>query len=1456
MAFFRRLFRLGTEKKKPRRYEHVRRDVNPEDAWLVLGELGDGAFGKVFKAQNKVTGALAAAKVIATPSEEELEDYVVEIDILACCDHPNIIKLLDALYWDGQLWILVEFCAGGAVDAAILELEKGLTEEQIRAACKQLLLALQYLHGCKIIHRDVKAGNVLLTLDGDVKLADFGVSAKNSSTFQRRASFIGTPYWMAPEVVQCETSKENPYGYKADIWSLGITLIEMAEMEPPHHDLNPLRVLLKIAKSQPPTLRHPKRWSEDFKDFLRKSLEKSPEARWSASQLLQHPFVADVCDKRPLRELVAEARADVLEEFEEEEEEQALPPRQEHGDSLCLPSPGEPERSLSATNDGAAPPCPAAGEGQGPAVAAAPIAPHGDTQDSTEQAGRPHEGQDAHPGVQEEPGQSIPHLRPKKVSDLLKQARRKSSPILTGSVRLPPKRPSEFLKLMRRRSFFGGFKSHEVVSEQRGADGGELSGEQPPEHLLSGPGRMALDALQGTPDHMEVGEGVKGCREEPNALESPSKTAELLPGKSHAGDTAEMQEQKVEQVGPMAEGQQTAAAAQTNPTLPPKSGTEEQAREHTTCNLLALPQDRVDGGWIKSSSAEMLDNAPVPIPGRWAISAERRRKTRSLVEKQHLDRACGSRPHATRCAMGGSQLVAALDLGHVRTKAQGFEESVAELRHGFTGSLLELKDAGVKLQTEVGSSMAGEWEDGPGKGRHGAERAPKGPEGDGEPGETDPGQERVPPGETLLMQSAIEEVAVGSEELEGWQETPDGQGETGEGNNGEKNTAAHESTTNSLELTEQDGEEEAADTMTTSHLGEDDQCSVVETSPKGTLVLAEVNSEDVRECLPGDRNPAGDAVGEEELPAGERLEADCAVQAKEGLVSEEAQNSTEDSSPEEILGPVKEEMEEKVENGSREKQLLAGYSNACEKQDGNGEEEKEERNLLGDHGVKVAPAPTGPSRDKFGGEMGDLGNGAVPEPQKPCGGHPKATKTVSFAALRRTSSCVAWRVGDIPDPPSGNSSTQERGEEPLPQVNPADTQAPSPSVEEAQQEPPSLRRTVKKTRRFVVDGEEVSVTTAKTVSKAETREKMRSARREELRELRVLQKEEQRAQSQLEQKFHQQREQMFRHIEQEMTSKKQYYDREVETLERHYRQLKERQELEYTVKLRDDAKRLKSLQEKDGEKRMQELKGNKTEEQRFLQRQQEELNAALQRVVQEHKKKMMSVDWECISKIHSLRRARESVVWSMEQGHLQEKYQLFRQQVKEQHALQRQQLRKRHEKETERLNRFHHLLLEELRSQQTHERAQLLKSQRCDAKARLALFKGNLKIQEVNGAEQRERAKQFLQQEDKRQRAEAQQQREQHAQQLQQLQQQQAENLVELEQMQSEKMHLLADQERRQLARLDGEHAMELSEWKQRLAARKEMLEEELGNSLPAQQRGGPHGTRSGRISRFFHLPS
>ncbi|XP_065712796.1 serine/threonine-protein kinase 10-like [Patagioenas fasciata] len=1378
MAFLRRLFGFSEKKRPPRWYEHVKRDIDPEETWLVLGELGDGAFGKVFKAQNKVTGVLAAAKVIDTPSEEELEDYVVEIEILACCDHPNITKLLDALYWDGRLWILVEFCPGGAVDAAILELEKGLTEEQIRVVCKQLLLALRYLHGRRIIHRDVKAGNVLLTLDGDVKLADFGVSAKNSSTVQRRVSFIGTPYWMAPEVVQCETSKENPYGYKADIWSLGITLIEMAEMEPPYHELNPLRVLLRIAKSQPPTLRHPKRWSEDFKDFLRKSLEKSPEARWSASQLLQHPFVAGISDKRPLRELVAEARADVLEEEDEEEGPVALP-GQEHGESSCPPTPGV----------------------------------HLDLQ-PPDAVGRVLEELCVPSDVQ-----AVAEPRSKRASNLLKQMRR-SLPGPVGSMRVPVKRPSEFLKLLRRRSLFGEMKPQEPAKEQHEAEPRGLE-------------IMELDVPQGTSAPAETGGEVQ--EEETNLLGTSCDVTELPLAPQQAGDLAEVQEMKVEQVGPKADRvglkvEPQGANQHPYPSLVAKTSMEGHLTAPPSPDLIPKSDDSTESSRDSTCSSLAL---PAPLARDWGNGL----------------------------AVG--QLLAALDLWTLGTKTQSFK-SLAEHQQRVPRSLLDLR-------VEVGFSGDG---DGLGEDGDGAGRAPVGPEG---AGETEMMEQRVPVGEGSLMPGVMEEVVVRLDVLKGWQEPLDG-----ERNKGERNFIMCEPNAEALDLVEQEmGRNEDKDT--------DHVETGVETSPEEALMPAEVKLEEdvVKGCLIGDCKPVEDAASlEEPTVDGEKPEAEPAARAGEESVSEEAQNPAEDSSFMEIPGFVGEEMEEKEENSPRDNQPRAAPGDGWEGRAGNGE--------LGEDGVQVAPGSEEPPRDGPGEGMGGLdGHGAALEPQETFGGHPKATKTMNFGGLVRMSSQAqaAWDAGTTPGP----SITAKQGEEPSPGENPAGVEDPNPLpaaaqplplAGEAKKEPVLLQRTVKKTRRFVVDGEEVSVTTARTVGKAGARDDMvRSARRQELRALRVLQKEEQRAQSQLEQKFHQQRELMFRHVEQEMTSKKEFYDREVESLERRYRQLRERQELEYTARLQDEAKRLKSLQEKDSRRRMQELKGDGREvragaasvppgawgrsrlfsgmksphdspqEQRFLQQQQEELNAALQRVVQEHKKKMMSIDWECSSKIHSLRRARESVVWSMEQGHLQEKYQLFGQQVKEQHTLQRQQLRKRHEKEMERMKRFHQFLLEDLRSQHAQERAQLLKSQRCDAKTHLALFKENLKSQEASGAKQR--AKQFLQHEERRQREAAQQQQEQQMQQMQELQQQQAESLAELEQMQSEKMNLLAEQERRQLGQLEQEHAMELSQWKQRLAARKEMLEEELGNSLLVQRRGGLPGARSrNRISRFFHLPS
>ncbi|RVE44508.1 hypothetical protein evm_010837 [Chilo suppressalis] len=304
----------GHDAKKKKVFNNIRDNCDPADNWEMIGELGDGAFGKVYKAQHKTTAQLAAAKMCVLDNEDDLADFTVEIDILTECRHPNVVELHEAYFIDNKLWMLLEYCDGGALDSVMSELEKGLSEPQIAYVCREMCRGLQYLHSRRVIHRDLKAGNVLATMTGGVKLADFGVSAKNKSTLQKHDTFIGTPYWMAPEVVLCETFRDHPYDFKVDIWSLGITLIEFAQMEPPNHEMTPMRVLLKIQKGDPPSLDQPSRWSKTFNDFIAKALVKEPEKRPTAIELLKHDFVSGDLDSKPLRDLLLEYRAEVVEE--------------------------------------------------------------------------------------------------------------------------------------------------------------------------------------------------------------------------------------------------------------------------------------------------------------------------------------------------------------------------------------------------------------------------------------------------------------------------------------------------------------------------------------------------------------------------------------------------------------------------------------------------------------------------------------------------------------------------------------------------------------------------------------------------------------------------------------------------------------------------------------------------------------------------------------------------------------------------------------------------------------------------------------------------------------------------------------------------------------------------------------------------------------------------------------
>ncbi|XP_025095724.1 LOW QUALITY PROTEIN: serine/threonine-protein kinase 10-like [Pomacea canaliculata] len=324
---FKRLFRFGGDDdhlKKRQWNKNIKKDIDPLQLWDIVSELGDGAFGRVYKAQNKETQVFAALKQVAINNEEDLEDFSVEINILADCVHPNVVGLHEAFYFDGKLWMFLEFCGGGALDSIMVDLEKPLTEDQIRYVCHEMCVALDFLHRHHVIHRDIKAGNVLVTMEGDVKLADFGVSAKNSQTHQKRDTFIGTPYWMAPEVILCETLKDTPYDFKADIWSLGITMIEFAQIEPPNKDMHPMRVLIKIHKSEPPALDQPSKWSKNFNDFISKCLIKDPKQRPTAVELLEHPFIRDYRDKTAILDLICEAKADVIETVEDLTEEEDI----------------------------------------------------------------------------------------------------------------------------------------------------------------------------------------------------------------------------------------------------------------------------------------------------------------------------------------------------------------------------------------------------------------------------------------------------------------------------------------------------------------------------------------------------------------------------------------------------------------------------------------------------------------------------------------------------------------------------------------------------------------------------------------------------------------------------------------------------------------------------------------------------------------------------------------------------------------------------------------------------------------------------------------------------------------------------------------------------------------------------------------------------------------------------
>lgn len=282
----------------------------PQKLFDLIEVVGTGTYGEVYKARHKNTGQLTAVKVLELIEDEE-EEIKVEVDVLRNhTNHPNITTFFGVYgvkqpMGPDKLWLAMEYCGGGSITDLSRKLQpKRLPEPVFKFVIRETLKALEHLHNAGIVHRDIKGQNILMTDTGQVRLIDFGVSAQMAAKQTKRNTFIGTPYWMAPEVIATDNQADAWYDQRSDVWSMGITAIEIAEGEPPLSDLHPMRALFLIPKNKPSQLKEKRKWSNDLSNFIAVCLTKDFEQRPTAREMLKHNFVTKLNEQASIQQLV------------------------------------------------------------------------------------------------------------------------------------------------------------------------------------------------------------------------------------------------------------------------------------------------------------------------------------------------------------------------------------------------------------------------------------------------------------------------------------------------------------------------------------------------------------------------------------------------------------------------------------------------------------------------------------------------------------------------------------------------------------------------------------------------------------------------------------------------------------------------------------------------------------------------------------------------------------------------------------------------------------------------------------------------------------------------------------------------------------------------------------------------------------------------------------------------
>ncbi|KAI8069483.1 kinase-like domain-containing protein [Gongronella butleri] len=287
-----------------KRLEDICSKVDPSAIYTDMVKIGQGASGGVYTAHQAGAKEPVAIKQMNLQQQPKKELIINEIVVMKQSKHPNIVNFINSYIWKGDLWVIMEYMEGGSLTDVITC--NMMTEGQIAAVCKQVLRGLEHLHGNGVIHRDIKSDNILLDMHGGIKLTDFGFCAQLNDSQAKRTTMVGTPYWMAPEVV-----KRSSYSFTVDIWSLGILCIEMVDGEPPYLNENPLRALYLIATNGTPELQNPESLSDTFKAFLAQCLQVEADKRPTSSELLAHAFLEKADPLRSLAPLIRAARENI-----------------------------------------------------------------------------------------------------------------------------------------------------------------------------------------------------------------------------------------------------------------------------------------------------------------------------------------------------------------------------------------------------------------------------------------------------------------------------------------------------------------------------------------------------------------------------------------------------------------------------------------------------------------------------------------------------------------------------------------------------------------------------------------------------------------------------------------------------------------------------------------------------------------------------------------------------------------------------------------------------------------------------------------------------------------------------------------------------------------------------------------------------------------------------------------